>query len=279
MNIAARKDPAAAAAPPGAMLGRIGALCVRIAATPAEIDAAQALRYQVFVGEFGADLNGTAERDIDRFDPLCDHLIVIDTGLPGPDARRIVGTYRLLRQDRLDDADGFYSDATFDLAGLVARHPERHFVEMGRSCVLPAYRGRRALELLWQGIWAYCRLHALDVMVGCASFAGTDAGPHRQALSLLYHHARADADWAVDARPGHAIAFDPMPAEAIDLRAAMRALPPLIKGYLRLGARFGTGAVVDAAFASIDVLVVLPIEQINPRYLAHYGAEADRFAT
>ena len=280
MNLVPNADgpPSGTIVADGAVLGRMGPLRTRLAETAAEVEAVQRLRRHVFAEQFDASFQDADDRDSDRFDPVCDHLIVIDTTLDGDDADRIVGTYRLLRQDRIDPRDGFYSDASFQLDALVARHPNRRFVEMGRSCVLPAYRGRRALELLWQGIWAYCLRHRLDVMVGCASFTGTDPEPHRQALSLLVGHVRAEGAWAIAAQPGKALAFDPLPADAIDVRAAIRGLPPLIKGYVRLGAQFGSCAVVDAAFASIDVMVVLPTERISRRYLAHYGAGARRFA-
>lgn len=266
------------AQPSDGTLGQIGALRVRLARSTDEIEAAQALRFEVFANEYGAELKGTTGRDVDRFDAICDHLIVIDTELPGSDRQRIVGTYRLLPQDRLGPNDGFYSNASFELDRLMARHHERRFVEMGRSCVLPAYRGKRTIELLWQGIWAYCRQNGHDVMIGCASFSGIDPAPHNQALAFLHHHAAAEGAWAVKARGQDAIPMDTVPAEDIDLKAAMRALPPLIKGYLRLGARFATQAMPDPAFSSIDVLVILPVEQISPRYLTHYGVDAQRFA-
>ncbi|WP_306117331.1 MULTISPECIES: GNAT family N-acyltransferase [unclassified Roseitalea] len=261
-------------------LGRLGPLETRLIRNSAELRAAQRLRFDVFSQEFGADLGTKAcsGRDEDAHDAVCDHLIVLDTGLPGPDERRIVGTYRLLPADRLGAGGAFYSAATFDIAPLLARHRGRRFVELGRSCVAPAYRGRRTIELLWQGIWAYCRRHDLDVMLGCASFAGTDPAAHAQALSLLHHHARAEGAWAARAHDAIGVDMDMTGAEAIDLRTAMRALPPLVKGYLRLGAKFGDGAVIDPVFASIDVLVILPVEHIDARYLTYYGTDASRFA-
>lgn len=259
------------------LLGAIGPLQVRLARNEAEVRAAQRLRHRIFSEEFGARI-GTAGIDEDGYDAICDHLIVLDTRLAGDDADRIVGTYRLLPRDRLSGTKRFYSDATFEIGALLDRHVGRRFLELGRSCVLPDYRSKRTIELLWQGVWSYCRQNGIDVMFGCASFPGSRPEQHAMALSFLHHHARSQGGWAVSARPSVKIDMDQVPADAIDLRRAMAALPPLIKGYLRLGARYGEGAVIDHAFGSVDVLVVLPVEQINPRYLTYYGVDAGRFA-
>jgi L-ornithine Nalpha-acyltransferase len=263
------------------ILGRIGPLEVRLALDGAEIAAAQAIRFRVFHQEMGArsaSLGVPEEHDADRFDAICDHLLVIDTSLPGSGRDRIVGTYRLLPQERAIAAGGFYTEDEFELKSLLGRHPTRRFLELGRSCVLPAYRSKRTIELLWQGIWAYCRRRDIDVMTGCASFPGTVPAAHAEALSFLAHHCQAEGEWAVRAKAERYAPMDLMPREAIDAKSALSAMPPLIKGYLRLGARFGDGCVVDRDFSTTDVLVVLPIEAISERYIAYYGAEAERFA-
>jgi len=268
-------------APADGLLGRIGTLEVRLAKSQEEIGVAQEIRYRVFFEELGARSSTASEtdrRDSDRFDDVCDHLLVFDKSLPGPDRDQIVGTYRLLRQEQAKASGGFYSNDEFELDALVARHPGRNFLELGRSCVLPPYRTKRTIELLWQGIWAYCRLHSIDVMTGCASFHGTDPAAHAQALSLLAHNYRADGDWSVKAIPSRFHRMDILPPDQIDLKRAASELPPLVKGYLRLGAKFGEGCVVDIPFDTIDVLVVLPVEWITARYLNYYGADAQRFA-
>jgi len=261
------------------ILGRIGSLEVRLARDPEEVAAAQAIRFRVFCQEMGAKSSqGVEERDADRFDTICDHLLVVDTALPGMERDRIVGTYRLLPQEQALAAGGFYSEAEFELGKLIARHPERRFLELGRSCVLPAYRSKRTIELLWQGIWAYCRRKGVDVMTGCASFHGTVPAAHAEALSFLSHFCQADGLWSIRAKPERYVSMDLMPLEAIDAKAALTAMPPLIKGYLRLGAKFGDGCVIDRDFCTTDVFVVLPVEAISERYIAYYGAEAQRFA-
>lgn len=267
--------------PPGALLGRIGQLEVRLARNSSEIAAAQEVRFRVFYDELGAKRDFVHEleaRDADRFDSVCDHLVVFDTAIGGPDHRQIVGTYRLLRQEVASDGGGFYSSGEFEMDVLVARHPGRRFLELGRSCVLPEYRTKRTVELLWQGVWAYARRHAVDVMTGCASFHGIIPAAHAEALSFLAHHCQADAEWHTRAISERFHTMDLMPVEAVDPKAALLAMPPLIKGYLRLGARFGEGCVIDRDFASTDVFVILPVEQIAERYINYYGADAGRFA-
>ncbi len=252
------------------LLGRIANLQVRLAANNLEIEAAQELRQSVF----GTDLERHSSiRDVDHFDAFCDHLIVLDA----ENRNQIVGTYRLLREEKAVKAGGFYSQAEFDIEALRARKPERRVLELGRSCVMPNYRTKRTVELLWQGIWAYCRAWNIDTMCGCASFAGTIAAAHALPLSFLHHHAAAIGEWNVSAHADLRVDMDMMPVEAVDLRSALAVMPPLIKGYLRIGARFGDGAVVDHAFGTTDVFVVLPVERISSRYVAHYGVDADRF--
>lgn len=265
----------------GATLGRIGNLQARLARNASEVAAAQEVRFRVFYDELGAKrqfVHALEQRDADRFDAICDHLLVLDTTILGPEHRQIVGTYRLLRQESALAAGGFYSDEEYELESLMARHPDRRFLELGRSCVLPEYRSKRTVELLWQGIWAYCRIHGIDVMTGCASFHGTVPAAHAEALSLLAHNFRAESEWDVRAVPARYRSMDLMPSEAVDVRRALAAMPPLIKGYLRIGARFGDGCVVDADFGTTDVFVILSTEWIADRYINYYGAEAERFA-
>lgn len=269
------------------VLGRIGTLEVRLARTPSDIRRAQRLRYQVFYEEMAALPSPTARlarRDADAFDAICDHLLVLDYQdferkpfrKPRP---RLVGTYRLLRQEVAQQNFGFYTASEFEIAPLIARHPGLRFLELGRSCVLKHYRTKRTVELLWYGIWAYVMHHKIDAMFGCASLEGINPAKLALPLSFLHHHAGAQDDWVARALPQHRVAMDLLAAEEIDPTKALRALPPLIKGYLRLGARFGDGAVIDRQFGTTDVLVILPVNKINGRYIDHFGGvEADRFA-
>lgn len=265
----------------GSRLGRIGNLEVRLARNEAEIAAAQEVRYRVFYDEMGArkdDLHALDRRDADRFDPVCDHLLVFDTSLVGPEHRRIVGTYRLLRQETAFAAGAFYSEDEFDIGHLIARHPGKRFLELGRSCVLPEYRSKRTIEALWQGIWAYINHYDVDVMIGCAAFSGVVPHAHAEALTYLNHHCRTAPDWHVRARADRYHPMNLMPIEAVDAKRAILAMPPLVKAYLRVGARFGDGCVIDDEFSTVDVYVVMPVAQIGARYVNYYGGESPRLA-
>lgn len=269
-----------------APLGCLGALKVRLARSVAEVRAAQALRYRVFYGEMQATADPRTflrRRDADAFDRYCDHLLVLDHDdveiRPFRKARpRIVGTYRLLRQNVAERHRGFYTAGEFSIEPLLARHAGLEFLELGRSCVMKPYRSKRTVELLWQGIWAYVLNHGIDAMIGCASFEGTDLGALALPLSFLHHHASAGGDWRVEARAERAVAMNRLPIEAVDMRSALASMPPLIKGYLRLGAMVGRGAVVDRPFGTTDVMIVLPVERISERYVRYYGADASRHA-
>lgn len=262
----------------GQVLGRLGSMEVRLACKAAEVRRAQKLRYRVFYQEGDAVADAAkkmARRDVDAFDPICDHLLVIDHALPAPRLRRtpaVVGTYRLLRQDVADRHGGFYSAGEFDIGRLITDHKDLRFLELGRSCVLPPYRNKRTVELLWRGIWTYVRRHRFDVMIGCASLKGTDPDTLALPLSFLHHYARAPEPWRARALPARYVDMNRMSKDAVDTKEALRMLPPLIRGYLRLGAVIGDGAVVDHQFGTTDVLIVLPVSGINSRYLAHFGA-------
>jgi len=259
------------------VLSSVGELEVRLATTKREIRRAQKLRYQVFFEEGGAVADATARiirRDVCRFDKVADHLIVIDNSVKRIDGSpTVVGAYRLLRQSVADANFGFYSATEFDVGALIARHRDKRFLELGRSCVAEGYRGKRTLELLWRGIWAYALHHRIDVMFGCASFPGADAQTHAAALEFLRADSLAASAWDVGAAPGRASGAL-QSREPLSARVIARALPPLIKGYWRLGAKFSRDAVVDAAFGATDVLVVLPIDEIRERYLAHFAPSA-----
>jgi L-ornithine Nalpha-acyltransferase len=259
------------------VLARVGDLEVRLADCAREIWAAQELRFRVFFEEGGAKPDAAsqrAQRDICGFDEVCDHAIVVDNAAREPGGSpRIVGAYRLLRQEAAQRHFGFYSAAEFAVAPLIERHPNLQFLELGRSCVAEGYRSKRTIETLWRGVWAYALRHRIDVMFGCASLPGTDVAAHGSALTLLARANGVEPDWSVAPAP-RAVRAAPPDIGAFDARAALRDLPPLIKGYLRLGARFGREAVIDHGFGTIDVFVVLRVIDIEARYL-HYFAPSE----
>lgn len=271
---------------PGKSYGRMGNLEVRLGQGRRDIMKAQRLRYHVFYREMAATAGPIVtmrRRDHDAYDAICDHLLVVDhardtmgdTWRTGRRAK-VVGTYRVLRQDQTTRTLGFYTQSEYDIAPLISAKSKSHrFMELGRSCVLKPYRNKRSVELLWHGLWTYVREHGIDVMIGCASFPGTDPDAHAVALSFLHHNARAPVDWRCSAHPHLAQRMDRVNKEDIDPRAALRGMPPLIKGYLRLGAFVGDGAVIDHQFGTTDVLIILPVENIDPRYFEHFGAPTE----
>lgn len=269
---------------PAKIYGRIGSLEVRLAQGRKDIQRAQRLRYQVFYEEMSATpsvIAGMRRLDQDPYDAVCDHLLVEDRSAeltqtdPWARTRRphVVGTYRVLRQEVAQRTLGFYTASEYDIAPLIAaKSPRYRFMELGRSCVLQPYRTKRSVELLWHGLWTYVREHRVDVMIGCASFEGTDPEAHAMALSFLHHMALAPPEWRCRAHPHLYVPMNRLPKERVDTKAALKALPPLIKGYLRLGAFVGDGAVIDRQFGTTDVLIILPVENIDPRYFEHFGA-------
>ena len=255
-------------------------MILRLAESPREVAACQRLRYQVFYEELGATPVGDmAERrmDGDRFDDICDHLVVVRRGSELDESSiclvdgTLIGTYRLLRQEVAEAHGGFYTQGEFDVAPLIAAHRQFRFLELGRSCVLKPFRTKPVVELLWQGIWNYVRTHDMLVMLGCASLEGTDPQEHALSLSFLAEVA-APPEWTVRALPDHRIEMHRIPRQEIDPKQALKQLPPLIKGYLRLGGYIGDGAVIDPQFNTIDVLIILPVSAINPRYFSHFGS-------
>ena len=260
-------------------ISKLKSLKIRLAKDDHDVRAAQRLRYEVFHTEMNVTLsakNHLAGREQDEFDGYCDHLLIIREG-EDPAAERavsdgeVVGTYRLLRKSIAVRSFGFYSQAEFDIESLIAKKPDLEFLELGRSCVLQSQRGTAVIELLWQGIWDYVRSNRIDVMFGCASFEGADFKNHQIALNFLHHNALAPPEWRVYAQPHRRAAIDIYPSVKLEQRAIINSLPPLIKGYLRLGAYIGDGAVVDTDFNTTDVLIILPVAKINPRFFARFG--------
>ncbi len=249
---------------------RAGNLGVRIAVSAAERDAAQALRYRIFYEEMGAQPDDTArrlKRDIDVFDDVADHLLVIDHAL-GSGPRGVVGTYRLVQNEGAARVGRFYTSDEYDISRITG-FPGR-LLELGRSCVDPAYRGRAAMQLLWRGIAAYVFLHRIDVMFGCASLPGTDPDRLAPELTYLYHNHLAPPALRLRAVPDRHIEMRRCDPTGLDHKRTQLLLPPLIKGYLRLGGFIGDGAVVDRQFNTTDVAVVVKTDLITDKYYRHY---------
>ncbi len=252
---------------------RGGRLGVRLAATAAEIEAVQALRYRIFYDEMGAVPDAKTARtgrDADEFDSVADHLLVVDHEIgPGPEG--IVGTYRLIRQPAADRVGRFYSADEYDLHLVDAF--DGQVLELGRSCVAAEYRGRAAMQLLWRGIAAYVFTHRIELMFGCASLPGTDPDALSVELSYLYHHHLAPPALRLRALPARYVDMARIPVEQLAAKRVLSGLPPLIKGYLRLGGFVGDGAVIDEQFNTTDVAIIVKTELVTDKYIRHYDRD------
>ncbi len=245
-------------------------ILVRLALSPAEVEAAQRLRYKVFYEEYKAiadEKTAANLMDVDEYDAVTDHLVVLDTTLPdGPG--QIVGTYRLLRREVADKFGKFYTSDEYDIGPLLSSGAV--LLELGRSCVLPPYRTRPVLQKLWQGIAHYVADHKIGLMFGCASLHGTDIDALKTQLAYLYHYHLATPELCPRAVPSRYVDMNLMAKEDINVKEAFISLPPLVKGYMRLGASIGNGAVIDRQFNTTDVCIVMPTHLITEKYFKHY---------
>ncbi|MDW3205411.1 MAG: GNAT family N-acyltransferase [Alphaproteobacteria bacterium] len=241
---------------------------------PGFIDASQALRYRVFYEEMTAkptEEMAARKRDFDAFDAVADHLLVVDRDLgDGPES--VVGTYRLTRREAAARHGQFYTVDEYDISALTGQPGE--ILELGRSCVDEAYRTRHVMELLWRGIAAYVFHYDIDLMFGCASIPGTDPDALALPLSYLYHNHLAPPEKRPVALAERHVEMNRLPADQIDRRQGLAAVPPLIKGYLRLGGYVGDGAVIDPQFDTTDVCIVVETHNVTGRYYKHYSRKA-----
>ena len=248
---------------------------VRLAKTAEEIDAAQALRYRVFYEEMAAPATpevARLRRDFDAYDEVCDHLLVLDRRRgEGPEG--IVGTYRLIRREHAAKMGRFYSAAEYDVQKMIDYPGE--VLEVGRSCIAKDARNTATMQMLWRGIALYAYHYNIQVMFGCASFPGTDPAQHAQAMSCLYHHHLAPPEIRARALESRYVNMEMLPRGSYDQRKAMARVPPLIKGYLRLGGYIGDGAVIDAEFNTTDVFIIVKTELITEKYMRHYERGAN----
>lgn len=237
---------------------------VRLAADSADVLAAQRLRFTVFDTEYGATTPGPAGVDADQFDDLCDHLIVCHDGAAG----EVVATYRLLpphANDFQPRAGGLYSNGEFDLSPLEPILDRT--VEAGRSCVAAGHRGGAPISLLWGGITRYLAMTGHRYLLGCASIPLSDGGGNAAAFDDLARarHAAPDRWWC---RP--AVPFD----TSTIARPARPVIPPLLRGYLRLGAVICGPPSLDHDFGTADFLTLVDLDTADPRYLRFFAASA-----
>ncbi len=222
-----------------------------------QVREAQRLRYKVFAEEMGARLSSPEPGlDADLYDPYCDHLLVRDT-----DTGEVVGTYRILNPTNAKRIGNYYTEQEFDLTRL--QHIRSRLVELGRSCVHPDYRSGSVITLLWAGLAEYMLKHQYEYLVGCASISMQDGG---QNAAAVWHAVRGKhlgpVEWRVFPRC-------PLPLDALD-SAPAAALPPLIKGYLRVGSWVAGEPAWDPDFNTADLPILLAMKNINRTYARHF---------
>jgi putative hemolysin len=225
-----------------------------------ELREAQRLRYRVFADEMGARLSGPAGLDVDAFDMYCDHLLVRDL-----DTLKVVGTYRALPPHQAARVGRLYAESEFDVSRLTHLRPK--MVEVGRSCVHPDYRSGAVIMSLWGGLASYMLHNGYETMLGCASVAMADGGHY---AANLYCGLRENAMTAQEYR---AFPHTPLPVDELQTGAAVTP-PPLIKGYLRLGAKICGAPAWDPDFNTADFLTLLRLSEINARYARHFLGDA-----
>ena len=239
-----------------------GPFKVKLADSAAEITAAQELRYQVFRESFSADYaTDRAGRDADLFDRHCLHVIAIEKS-----TRRVIGNYRVQTSESARHGAGFYAETEFDLT-LIKRHAGR-ILELGRSCVHPDYRDGRVLNLLWAAISRFAGREGIKYMIGCVSVPTLNP-PLAKAIATRLRGTHGAGDlYATPVRPS--CQRETAPGTSVSPDAVEAALPPLLKSYLRLGARVCGGPAFDDEFQCADYLVMMDVERMAGRYRRHF---------
>lgn len=239
-------------------------LDVRLAATSEEVESAQRLRYEVFVEEEkNMRLRSETGLELDEYDAYCDHLIVEDT-----DTGKIVGTYRLLPGDRAVRNIGFYSETEFDLSGF--RPYAEQTLELGRSCIDPAYRGGKAIQLLWEGIASYISDRGYHFLIGCASVHMQSIEELNIVYTMLRRKEVITDRFGICPLETHRIADLKTLGCELDEKEVFRKLPPLMKGYQWLGAEIGGDPAYDEVFGTVDFFIILQKDRVTRRYRKHF---------
>lgn len=236
-------------------------LAVSMARTGAEVEEAQRVRYQVFAEEMGAKLPTANEGlDRDRFDRYCEHLLVREL-----ENNKVVGTYRIMPPEQARVAGGYYSETEFDLSALADLRD--NLVEVGRSCVHQDYRDGATITQLWSGLADYISRHNHEYLIGCASISMADGGHYAASVYNKIHK--------LHAAPGEyrVTPHRRLPLESLNQNMEV-IIPPLIKGYLRLGAYICGEPAWDSDFNCADVFIMLPVERLSARYAKHFMKKA-----
>jgi putative hemolysin len=232
-----------------------------LAKTQSEMEEAQRIRFQVFGEEMGANLpSAETGLDIDRFDIFCDHLLVRDHI-----ENKVVGTYRILPPAQARMAGGYYSETEFDMGNL--EHLRDCMAEVGRSCVDANYRDGATITQLWSGLADYIMKNGHEYLIGCASMSMSDGGHYAASVfKKVYKLHAAPAEFNV-------FPHNRLPLESLNQNLDV-IIPPLIKGYLRMGAYIAGEPAWDPEFNCADLFILLPVARINARFAKHFMRQA-----
>ena len=234
-------------------------ILVKLAETEEEYSQVYKLRYQELLLEYNQNINLTSNIDKDIYDEFCDHLIAIDIN-----TNKVIGSYRLIKKSHLKVLNTFLTETEFNIDKL----KKYEILELGRAVVQSDYRDGVTIGMLWKGVIKYALSQGVEVMIGTASFHGINPNEYKETFSYLYDNHLSNEELRCYANKD---SYSPLKlVEEYDMQIAKKQMPPLIKGYINLGATIGDGIYIDKEFNSCDVLIVLMIKEINPRYLKKY---------
>ena len=243
-------------------------LIIKLAETSAEIKKAQSLRYSVFYKEKNAKADlpkKILRRDFDKVDRFADHLIVIDKNISSLQ-NNIIGTYRLIRGDLANQYGGFYTSTEFDLSNIFQTYKNNQILELGRSCIHKKYRNGATVNLLWKAIANYVSIYDIKILLGCASFPGTNVMNFSDELAYLKRNHLLQSELSVKSLDVNIYPIkNSINKNVSDLKLFIK-LPPLIKGYLRVGGKVSESYFVDYDFNTIDLCLVVQTNDINNKY-------------
>ncbi len=253
---------------------------VRLTKNKDERKQVRQLRYKVFIEEEGAEPTEEQKElreEYDSFDNYADYMAVFH-------GKKVVGTYRIINREMAEHNDGFYTETEFDLSKI--KHVRGNIIEMSRACVDPEYRDNGlAVRMLWMGLAEYVLKHRAVLIFGVASFVGRNPAKYANEISYLYYNHLAP----LSMRP--TVRDDLMDKNAdprrtkmkilskafVDKEKALKDMPPLLKGYLRLNAVFGNGVFIDWPFNSCDVFLIVESSKIDPSYQKFFAGDPDAF--
>lgn len=241
-----------------------GDYILKLAKTKEELEKVYKLRYEELLLSYNKANVNEEGIFIDKYDPLCDHLICYDRVND-----EVAGTYRLVLQKHIESIGSFVTEEEYDITKL----KQENLLELGRAVVKEEYRNGAVIMLLWKGLIRYAMLHDVKYMFGTGSFHGLNPYDYDHALTYIYYNHLSPEEIRVSAKTDAKSSLNLVPMEELDAKKAKQQLPALIKGYIKIGATFGDEAFLDYSFNSLDVFVLFDVEKVNPKILQRFLSE------